>query len=196
MPEVAEPELVQPEPPPRRRRLSLTAAVAGAGSILAVLASATALFDWFGGKLDPPASAEIDAQILSVELRSTRQLYGDYLCETTQSTAGLSDFELSEPGYSFAVRVRLKGNEGVRLPLQWTVLRASTGEPLRDPLYSQKGVVFKPRGPDQARTWPLWVPYPERKGTYKLRATLLDPKGQPQDEKTSKPFTLRRAPAP
>lgn len=181
---------------PRRSGHRLIAVVAGVGSILAVMASATDLFDWVGGKVDPPPPAEIDANIIGVTLRSASQKLGDYLRETRQSTAGLSRFELAEPGYSFGVRVRLKGNEGVRLPLRWAVVRAKTGVPLRDPLYQQEGVVFKPRGPDQARTWPLWVPYPERKGTYRLRTTLVDPKGEPQDEAMSQPFTLKRAPEP
>jgi hypothetical protein len=187
-------DVAKPSPPRNRRRL--IAAFAGAGSVLAVLASVTSLFDWVGGKVDPPPPAEIDANIVGVTLRSASQELGDYLLETHQSTAGLSRFELAEPGYSFGVRVRLKGNKGVRLPLRWAVVRAKTGVPLRDPLYQQEGVVFKPRGPDQARTWPLWVPYPERKGTYRLRTTLVDPKGEPQDEAMSEPFTLKRAPAP
>ena len=194
MPDVA--ELDVGELSPRRSRRRLTAALAAVGSVLAVLASATALFDWFGGKVNPPPPAELDAHIVGVTLRGTRQQLGDYLRETKQSTAGLSRFELTERGYSFGVRVRLKGNQGVRLPLRWSVVHAKTGMPPRDPLYHQEGVVFKPRGPDQARTWPLWVPYPERKGAYRLRTTLLDPKGEPQDEATSEPFTLKRAPAP
>lgn len=191
MPDVAEVDVAKPSSPRSRRQL--TAALVG--SVLAVLASATALFDWFGGKVKPPPPAELDAHIVGVTLRSTGQELGDYLRETKQSTAGLSRFELTEPGYGFAVRVRLKGNQGVRLPLRWAVVHAKTGMPLRDPLYHQEGVVFKPRGPDQARTWPLWVPYPERKGTYRLRTTLLDPKGEPQDEATSKPFKATRAAA-
>jgi hypothetical protein len=187
-------DVAQFSPPRSRRRL--IAAVAGVGSILAVMASATDLVDWVGAKLDPPPPAEIDANIVGVTMRSASQPLGDYLRETHQSTAGLSRFELAEPGYSFGVRVRLKGNKGARLPLRWAVVRAKTGVPLRDPLYHQEGVVFKPRGPNQARTWPLWVPYPARKGTYRLRTTLVDSKGEPQDEAMSGPFTLKRAPAP
>jgi hypothetical protein len=180
---------------PARRPRRLIAVVAGLGSILAFMASATDLFDWVGGKVDPPPPAEIDANIVGVTLRSASQPLGDYLRETHQSTRGLSRFELAERGYSFGVRVRLKGNQGARLPLRWTVVRAKTGVPLRDPLYTQEGVVFKPRGPDQARTWPLWVPYPEHRGSYRLRTTLVDQKGEPQDEAMSDPFTLERPPA-
>jgi hypothetical protein len=186
-------DVAQASPPRSRGRL--VAAVAGVASILAVMAPAVDVFDWVGSKVDPPPPAEIDANIVGVTLRSARQRLGDYLRETHQSTAGLSRFELAEPGYGFGVRVRLKGNEGIRLPLRWTVVRANTGMPLRDPLYQQEAVVFKPRGPDQARTWPLWVPYPEREGTYRLRTTLRDHKGEPQDEAMSEPFTVQRAPA-
>jgi hypothetical protein len=111
------PDVAQPAPLRNRRRL--IAAFAGVGSILAVMASASNLLDWVGGKVDPPPPAEIDANVVGVTLRSANQELGDHLRETHQSTAGLSRFELAEPGYSFGVRVRLKGNQGVRLSLRW-----------------------------------------------------------------------------
>jgi hypothetical protein len=144
----------------------------------------------------PPPPAHIDARVLGVDLRNSSQRLVDYLRETNQSTAGLSKFEGAERGYVFNVRVRLRGNEGTPLPLRWSIIDAGTRKPLRDPLYSQTATVFKPRGPDQARTWPFWVPYPPRKGKYRLRATLVDEKRQPLDEAESDPFVLARAPAP
>jgi hypothetical protein len=184
---------------PRISTRRVTAALAAVGTLIGVLAAATSLFDWFGGKVDPPAPpppAEIDARVLGVDLRSPSQRLVDYLRETNQSTAGLTKFEGAEPGYVFNVRVRLKGNQDARLPLRWSVIDANTGQPLRDPLYTQTATVFNPRGPDQARTWPFWVPYPPRKGKFLLRATLIDEKRQPLDEAESEPFVLARAPAP
>jgi hypothetical protein len=177
----------------------LTAAIALAGTLVGLLAAATSLFDWFGGKVDPPAPpppAEIDARVLRVDLRSPSQRLVDYLRETNQSTAGLSKFQGAEPGYVFNVRVRLRGNQNNRLPLRWSIIDASTGQPLRDPLYTQTATVFEPGGPSHARTWPIWVPFPPRKGKFLLRATLIDEKRQPLDEAESEPFLVARAPAP
>jgi hypothetical protein len=177
----------------------LTAALAAVGTLIGVLAAATSLFDWFGGKVDPPPPpppAEIDARVLRVDLRSTSQRLVDYLRETNQPTAGLSKFEGAEPGYVFNVRVRLQGNQDKRLPLRWSIIDASTGQPLRDPLYTQTATVFEPGGPSHARTWPIWVPFPSREGKFRVRATLIDEKRQPLDEAESEPFVLARAPAP
>jgi hypothetical protein len=177
----------------------LTAALATIGTVIGVLAAGTSLFDWFGSKVDPPSPpppAEIDARVIDVTLRSPRERLVDYLKETNQSTAGLSKFEGAEEGYVFAIRLRIKGNEGKPLPLRWSMIDARTGIRLPGPTYNQTPVVFKPRGPDQARTWPIWVPYPPTKGKYRLRATLIDEKRQPLDEAESELFTLQRAPAP
>jgi hypothetical protein len=187
------------DPGPSIRRNRLAAAVALAATVIGVLAAATAVFDWFGEKVDPPPPpppAEIDARVLRVYMRSPSERLVDYLRETNQSTAGLSKFEGAERGYVFNVRVRLQGNQDSRLPLRWSIIDANTGEPLRDPIYNQTATVFQPRGPDHARTWPFWVPYPPRKGRFFLRTTLLDEKRQPLDEAESKPFAVARTPAP
>ena len=76
------------------------------------------------------------------------------------------------------------------------MIDASTGEPLRDPLYTQTATIFKPSGPNHAEAGRSGVPYPPRKGRYRVRATLIDEKRQPLDEAESEPFTLARAPAP
>ncbi len=180
-----------------RRRFS--AALVAAGTVIGLLAGATSLFDWFGTKVDPPPPpppAEIDARVVRVELRSPSERLVDYLRETNQSTAGLSKLQGAERGYVFNARVRLQGKPGRQLPLRWSMIDASTGESLRDPLYTQTATIFKPSGPSHARTWPFWVPYPPRKGTYRVRATLVDEKRQPLDEAESEPFTLARAPGP
>ena len=149
-----------------------------------------------GSRPAPPPPAHIDARVVSVDLRSPSQRLVDYLRETNQSTAGLSKFEGAERGYVFNARVRLRGNEDTPLPLRWSMIDAETRKPLRGPIYNQTATVFKPRGPDQARTWPFWVPHPPRTGRFLLRATLIDEKRQPLDDSESDPFTFARAPAP
>lgn len=169
--------------------------IAAALSLMALLGLGYVLLAG-GSKNGPSPPARIDARVLGVDLRSPSQRMVDYLRETNQSTAGLSKFEGAERGYVFNVRVRLRGNEDTPLPLRWSIIDARTRRPLRGPIYNQTATVFKPRGPDQARTWPFWVPYPPRKGRFVLRATLVDEKRQPLDEAESDPFVLARAPAP
>jgi hypothetical protein len=146
--------------------------------------------------VDPVPPAEIDARVLRVALRSAHVSLVDYLKETNQPTTGLSKFDGAEKGYVFTVRVRLQGHQGELLPLRWTVVDTKTLEHLSGPTYNQTAVKFKPQGQDHARTWPIWVPAPDRRGTFFLRTTLVDEKRQPLDEADSQPFTLRRAPPP
>src|SRR3954468_21018616 len=105
---------------PANRRPSTTgkrvsAALVVAGTVIGVLAGATALFDWFGAKVDPadaPPPAHIDSRVLGVSLRGKGQRLGAYLDETRQSKVGLTTFELAEDGYVFLARLRAKGNQG------------------------------------------------------------------------------------
>jgi hypothetical protein len=178
----------------------LYAALAAAGTVLGVLVAATTLFDWFGEQVDPPPPpppSEIDARVTAVDLRGSNERLADYLRETNQSTVGLTKHQASEEGYVFLVGFRLQGNEGQPVALRWSMIDAGTGRPLRGPIYNQPPpVAFKPRGPNQRRTWPLWVPSPPRKGSFRVRVTLIDEKRQPLDEADSEPFTLTRRPAP
>jgi hypothetical protein len=180
------------------RNERLSAILAAIAAVIGVLSGSVALVDWIGGKVDPPAPAppsEIDARISRVSLRTEGERLVDYLRETNQSTAAVTTFQGNERGYVFVTRVRLKGNQAKRVSVRWSVID-DAGQPLAGRIYTQTAVVFVPRGPNQARTWPIWVPSPPAKGTYRLRVTLVDQKRQPLDEANSDPFTLTRAPEP
>jgi hypothetical protein len=171
-------------------RKQLLGALAVLATVIGVLSGGTALFDWFGSKVNPvtPPPSHIDARLTTPALRGPESL-GDYLRETNQSTTGLSDYQLAEQGFVFLIGIHLQGNQGKTLLLKWSILDNATGSPLSDSIFNQPASKFRPRGPDQARQWPIWVPSPPRRGKFKLRATLLDEKRLPLDEADSKPFT-------
>lgn len=180
----------------RRRVVSGFGALA---AVVAFLVGVTSLTDWFERKLDDPAPrppARIDARILDVSLRSTRAPLDGYLRSIGESLGGLTPRELAEQGLVFAVRVRFTGSVGERFPVRWSLNSAASGLPLRDPLYSQPDLTFVPRGREHSRTWPIWVPYPPRRGRYFLRVTLTDQKHQPVDERDSPRFAVSRIPGP
>ena len=186
--------------PKLRRRLSSwrrrSRHIAAGLGVIALLGLGYALLT--GGTQNPPPSpppANIDARVVRVELRSPRERLVDYLTETSQSTAGLSDYELNEEGYVFTVRLRAKGREGQKLGLRWSLVDVETSKRLRGPIYNQPPAWFKPSGPNQARTWPIWVPHPPWKGKFVLRADLIDGKRQPLDQAESEPFGVARTPA-
>jgi hypothetical protein len=166
----------------------VSAVLALAATLIGVLAGGTTLFDWFERQTSPPPTPEVDARIVTVEQRSSGERLGDYLRDTNQPTAGLSRYELDEEGYTFAVRFRLIGNQDRVIPFKWSMLAAPGKRRLRDPLYNQSPVDFKPRDQNQAREWVTWVPYPPRNGRFLLRASLVDDKQLPLAQADSEPF--------
>jgi hypothetical protein len=182
--------------PSRRKRL--VGAFAAIATVLGVLSSGTALFDWFGSKLNPsaPSPAKIDARLTPPTLLDVHKPLGGYLSDTNQSATGLTPFQLAEPGFEFLIRIHLQGNQGRTIRLHWSVIDVSTGNPLPGATYNQDAAAVRARGADQERQWPIWVPSPPSRGRFVLRATLLDEKRRPLDEADSKPFTVATAPGP
>jgi hypothetical protein len=172
----------------------------GVAAGIAFLVGLTNLIDWISETLDDPAPRPppaIDARLVSLSLRDRATSLDEYLRSTAQSTKGLTNAELRELGYVFSLRVRLKGGTEREFPLLWTLHRARNGERLRGPLYNQPAsVTFVPRAQDHARTWPIWIPYPPRPGSYFVRATLTDAARQPVDERDSERFTVPGVPQP
>jgi hypothetical protein len=170
--------------------------VAAATATVGLLVGITSLIDW-AGRLDSesPPPAEIEARVSSVELRSRNEPLDRYLRGTAQSTAGLKPDELAEEGLVFAIRVRFKGGTKAKFPTAWSLYDARRRAPLRDPLYTQPVGTFTPRGPNHARTWLQWVPYPPKPGKYFLRVTVKDDKRRPVDSQDSRPFPVARIPA-
>jgi hypothetical protein len=176
----------------------LLGALAVMGTILAVVSSGTALFDWFGSKVNPvtPPPAKIDAGLTPPTLLSTHKPLGDYLSDMNQPTTGLNSSQLAEQGFEFLIRIHLQGDQGRRMLLKWSIIDKATGSPLPDPIYNQDAGVIVSRGPDQARQLPIWVPSPPRRGKFVFRAILVDEKHLPLVQADSKPFTVTKAPSP
>jgi hypothetical protein len=177
-----------------KRITAITAAIAG---VLAVLASLTSLFDWFEERVGSEPVAQpraIDARIEGVGLKDRHRPLEDYLRATQQSVKGLSRAELREQGLEFTVRVRLRGGVGKTYPLLWTLYDMRRETAVSDDLYQQEAATFTPAAATHARAWPVWVPYPERPGRYRLDLVLVDEKRQPVDERSSKAFAVETIP--
>ena len=177
-----------------RSRWKGVSAAALAGAV-ALVVSLTSIVDWVQRKLDPPEPALIDTRLLSVDLMRTEEQLGTYLRDTKQSLEGLTAVERREPGLVFNVRVRLVGVVGKQFPLTWTLTDTRRNRRLEDYLYKQEAVTFEPKGVAHARAWPIWVPYPPRRGSYRLDVVLADDKRQPVDQRSSDAFRLNSIPA-
>jgi hypothetical protein len=161
--------------------------------VVGLLVGMTSLVDWVGGKVDSPDAPppkEIDARIGSVALRTVREPYRDYLRTTNQTYPGLTEADLKELGLVFGTSVRLIGSKGKRFMLQLSLLDAKTRERLRDPTYTVIAADYVPANQNHAHTWSSWFPYPSRKGRFLVRATLLDARERPVEERDSEPFRV------
>jgi len=161
-----------------------------------VLVGVTGLVDWIGNRVGddppPPPPSRIDARVMAVEQRGGEETLGDYVRETKPAGARYTAAQLRESGLVFAVRVRIRGAQGQKLPLRWSFYEVGGGR-VRGPVYNQVGVVFAPLAREHARTWPVWVPQPPRDGRYFVRFTLDDPEGRPVDTKDTPPLRAPHA---
>ena len=186
------PDARDPEAVPWLSRKRLARAFAALAGGVGFLVGVTSLIDFVDRQVESPPPAEIEARISDVHLNTVREPYGGYLRSTNQSFPGLTQQERREPGLVFAAAVRFKGSQDEDFVLRASVFDAHSGRPV--PGYSFNQSRFTPSGPNHAREWPFWLPYPPRPGVFFVRATLLDPKKQPVDEQDSERFRVERVP--
>jgi hypothetical protein len=181
----------------RFSRKQLLGALTVAATIIGILSSGTALFEWFGKKVNAvtPPPAVINAQLTPPTLISRHKPLGAFLSDTNQRTTGLTAYQLAEEGYEFLLGVHLQGEQGRSHLLRWTIIDSATDSPLTDPIYNQPAAEVRPRGPDQARQLPIWIPSPPRRGKFIFRVILLDETHRPLVQADSKPFMVSGAPS-
>lgn len=181
----------------RFSRKQLLGALTVAATIIGALASGTALFEWFGKNVNPvtPPPAVINSQLTPPTLISSHKPLGAFLSDTNQPTTGLTAYQLAEEGFEFLLGIHLQGEQGKSVLMKWTIIDSATERPLTEPIYNQDAAVLRPRGPDQARQLPIWIPSPPGRGKFVLRVILLDQTHRPLVQADSKPFMVSRAPS-
>lgn len=184
------------EPPPggtagprRPTRSQIAKVLAAVGAVVAVLTQAAGLIDWIGDKFGDTPPAIVAPRIVSVERQSASSLR-DYLNDAAEPRTGYSADELEQMGFVFALTMHIQGEKGSRFGLRWFIVDADTGIRLRGPSFNQVPAVFKPRNQDQTRTYPVWIPTPQRSGTYEVTFALLNADGQPVAQKLAAPFRV------
>jgi hypothetical protein len=180
----------------RFNRKQLIGALTVGATVIGVLSSGTALFDWFGNEVNKatPPPAVIGSHLTRPQLISTHKSLKAFLSEINQPNSGLTANELAEEGFEFRVGVHIQGEQGKSSFLTWTVIDSATGNPLPESIYHQEAGRFEPRNQDQFRQVPVWVPSPPKRGKFMFRVTLLDHNRLPQDQ-TEVPFTVSTTPA-
>src|SRR4029077_16504858 len=145
------------------------------------------LVDWVDGKLHHTAAGLIAPRIVSLERQRPLSL-GDYLQPRTERRARtIWAQQLDAKGVVFALTMRIQGEKGSRFGLHWFVVDGH-GNRLHGPSFNQEPAIFAPRGQDQLRTYPVWIPAPARPGKYEVTFALVNAKGEPVAQKLSPPF--------
>jgi hypothetical protein len=158
-----------------------------AAALIGALAGAVAVVDWASGLGGEPPP-QIDAHIVRVTSRDVAEPLRQYLAETSQPSHGYSRLQLEQRGYTFNFSVRIIGQRGKKFPVRWTLYRRDPETRLEGRAYNQVAGDMRPSSSDHASTWPVWIPYPPRAGTYFVRFTLEDQRRRPVSEKDSQPF--------
>jgi hypothetical protein len=181
----------------RRREWSTRSVATAVAGVIGALAALVSIVAWLQGQFKshpkPPPPKVADAQILNPRVLRMHDRLGDYLSATGQSKKGLSRADLDEQGIRTTVRVRFQGKLNQKLPLRWSMLRAD-GSRLRGPVYNQQAIVFTVEHESDARTVPVWTPYPPRPGDYRVDFLVADPSGKPLDEEATPVFHVDRVP--
>ena len=171
------------EKPPRRLWRSRPMWTAVAMAILLVFS----LLLWQSREPQGAPPAKVDARIERVTSRNVAEPLADYLDETRQSKRRYTPDQLRQPGYVFNVSVRIIGQGGKKFPVRWSLYRRPEAR-VAGPSYNRIAGDMTPESNDHASTWPVWVPYPPRRGTYFVRFTLDDKRNRPVSEQDSQAF--------
>jgi hypothetical protein len=142
---------------------------------------------WTSLKPQGAPPAKVDARIERVTSRNVAEPLRDYLDETRQSNRRYTPDQLRQPGYVFNVSVRIIGQRGKKFPVRWSLYRRPEAR-IAGPSYNRMAGDMTPESADHASTWPVWVPYPPRRGTYFVRFTLEDQRNRPVSEQDSHAF--------
>jgi hypothetical protein len=176
----------------RPRRISVGKLVTVVGGGAAALAAVTTVITWAQKQFDG-SSPVADAQITDQRVVSMHDRVIDYLRDTNQPTTGLTAAQKRQEGIRATLRVRFQGRRGERLPLRWS-LRPADGTRLRGRTYNQRPIVFTVEHQSDARTVPIWIPYPPHAGRYIVDFRVFDPHGKPLDEEQTRVFVVRDVP--
>jgi hypothetical protein len=178
--------ITKPDPP---KGFTLKRVFAGIAGVVALLVGVVQLIDWVDKRTRDTPPSKVDARITSAEMLKNVPL-GEFLREEGQSSGGFDKAQLATRGNVVSVRVQIQGYKDERLPLRWSMYNADTETKLQAPQFDRLGTTFHPTGQDDAGRGRFWVGIPARDGTFFIRLTLRDDKGEVRDEKGLAPFDV------
>lgn len=103
-----------------------------------------------------------------------RVSFGQYLDRIARSRSGYRRAQLERRGALVGVDLKVRGYRDKRLPLQWRIVDARTG----DQIQQSRDLVYIPAASEDQNSWSIWVPLPrglDRR--FFVEVELLDDRG-------------------
>jgi hypothetical protein len=146
----------------------------GASAVVAFVAAVLGVIFVLWPSLKPEAPSPtrgVELTHLTLERPVT---FGAYLKRINQAAGGLEPAVLKQRGALAAFHFTIEGYKNSRLPLEWQLVDARTGERLD----GNRDLSIKPEVPTDSGNWRLWVPLPKgRPRRLFITIQLYQPRG-------------------
>jgi ribosomal protein L40E len=137
--------------------------------------------------VEPPTLSAVLSNV-SVEPNVTRE---EFLRRNNSPTSGYTREQLQTNGAVVAFDVQLKGFEGRWCPSRWSIYDAPSDTRVPEiELADQPGTIFQPEVADDHAGDKIWVQFPDRAGSYKVRLEIYDDKGVLLTHMDSQPVSV------
>jgi hypothetical protein len=171
--------------PERSLRKRLAQAVGALGAVVALFVGITNLVDWLEARVTDDTSLVRGARIEAVDLRENVRL-GSFVSDEFRDT--YTKAELKQFGNVVSIRAHIQGYAGEELPIRYSIYDAETKIMLSGSSYNQVGVKLGPETQDHTGTAQMWVPLPNREGSFFIRLDLEDGEGEILDQRRTPRF--------
>jgi hypothetical protein len=141
---------------------------------VAVLAGITVLLTFVGlGPKDPPPSTGGEIKVTDTVPNETLR---EHLEEVGLPTDDYTEEQLDQEGMVFNVSVTIRGYQGQKVPLRWTMRDAIADDELTEPEFDDElADTFTPNSQDATMTSRVWTPIPGYAGTFQIELRLISP---------------------
>ena len=144
------------------KRLSPTALLALAGTIIGLVSGIVGLLFVFKPDLKPSGEAPKQAATLSQLSVEPNASFREYLARIELPARPYEKRELARRGALLRFRVAITGFEGKRLILRWELFDRANGDPINE----SKATSIRPTTGTNEAIWYFWVPLPRRPGKF------------------------------
>ena len=170
--------------------------IASVGGAIALIVGVGTIVGWV--HFSHPKSTDVfirPPRVTELTLKRSRLSYAAYRRQL-KGAAELAFPISAQPddlGLQLEAELVVENRAGERFSLRWRMYETRTGGQVKGPDYDSQ-VAFRTAFRMWTASFPVWVPYPPRKGSYFVTLSVLDENGQPISHRNSQRFTIVREP--